>query len=230
MSKSFSNIAYLLGLLLGLLMSLAGVSPTDAKSNIQEWLELVGLGPLGDGFTTTTDSWVMWIGICIILVSSGIYIINFMNRAKRRRKTVVLEGQPIGAEVIVSRADLTASPPTTRVWDRKFFLFLAMPVHFFFRERQYAQESARFREKQEIICEYRDVLYQENSNHEKARRGLAGICDAFNIKHPGIETCSFVILDYKDSWQRFASRLTEFARNKDLKGARAIRRPPDDDK
>ncbi len=97
---------------------------------------------------------------------------------------------------------------------------------------EYTQESAKFGERQEIICEYRDILYDQKakSDHEKARRGLAGICDAFNIKHPGIPLRYFAIIGYEDSWQIFASKLTEFARNEDLKGARAILKPPADEK
>ena len=99
------------------------------------------------------------------------------------------------------------------------------------RERE---ESAKFGERQEIICEYRDILYdrEAKSDHEKARRDLAGICDAFNIKHPGIQLRYFAIIGigYEDSWQIFASKLTEFARNENLQGARAILKPPADDK
>ena len=61
-------------------MSMAGVSPGDAKSNITQWLELVGLGYLGKNFTKTTDNWVFWIGLLILVVWVSPYLYRYLLR------------------------------------------------------------------------------------------------------------------------------------------------------
>ncbi len=61
---------------------MAGVSPGDAKSNLSQWFELMGLPPFENILTPTVDDWVFWSGISLsfILLVTPTKIWNIFRR------------------------------------------------------------------------------------------------------------------------------------------------------
>ena len=53
--------AKVLSVPLGVALAMAGVSPSDAGSNLKAWLDLFGIEGIGDGWTSATDVWVRWV-------------------------------------------------------------------------------------------------------------------------------------------------------------------------
>ncbi len=91
-------------------MTLAGISPEVAESNLKAWLDLIQLGHLGEGFTKTTDHWVFWIGAAVLVLSLAIVVTLLIT--KRRPKELQEQEERIyttktAGDLFSSVSDLT---------------------------------------------------------------------------------------------------------------------------
>ena len=66
MVRFFKFIAWMIWPLVGVVLTLAGLSPEVAESNLKAWLGLIQLGHLGEDFASTTVHWVLWIGVAVL--------------------------------------------------------------------------------------------------------------------------------------------------------------------
>ena len=69
--------------LVGMALTLAGVSPEDAKSNISGGLEMTGLPPLNEYIPSAIDPWIVGLGVALIVAAlKPSLLLNFWMRSR----------------------------------------------------------------------------------------------------------------------------------------------------
>ena len=95
---------------------MAGVPPHEARSNISQWLDAVGLPPFDAVLTAATDQGVMWAGIVLVTVSLICAVMWACKPLQRKIQSFSGDAATIEFSVTAQPASGTASPPS--IWMR----------------------------------------------------------------------------------------------------------------
>ena len=91
LGRVFKIAAYVLSALAGVVVAMANTQPSEAASNLKAWVDLFGIGGVGDAWTGATDSRVMHIAVATLTILSALLIWDFVwkRRAARVRRAPV---------------------------------------------------------------------------------------------------------------------------------------------
>ena len=83
LKRTLRIAAKVLSVPLGVALAMAGVSPSDAGSNLKAWLDLFGIEGIGDGWTSATDVWVMWVSGGLLAAFVIMLIVSYIPAVER---------------------------------------------------------------------------------------------------------------------------------------------------